>query len=139
VYRWKRRGGARSGERGFTLLEVLVAFTIASLLLVAVLRSLTLGLAGGARADAYTKATLLAESTLEAMGVAAPFRDGDRVELKTGPFRVTATVHRFTDRDLLDESTQYLALYALQATVSWREGPREQSISLNTLRLAPRR
>src|SRR5579872_542006 len=75
----------RAESDGFTLLEVLVAFTIASFLLVVVLRALTLGLDGSQRSEAYTRATILAESTLETMGIVTPLKEGDQAELQNGP------------------------------------------------------
>jgi len=122
---------------GFTLLEVLIAFTVASFLLVAVLRALTLGLDGSQRSEAYTRATILAESTLEAMGVTAPLRDGDEAELQKGPFHISASVRRYSDPSLPQGPAQYLVLYRVSATVSWRERRQERSVSLETLRLAP--
>lgn len=127
----------RADGAGFTLLEVLVAFTIASFLLVAVLRALTLGLDGSQRSETYTRATILAESTLEAMGVTAPLRDGDEAELQKGPFHISASVHRYSDPSLPQGPAQYLVLYRLTATVSWRERRQARAVSLETLRLAP--
>ncbi len=124
----------RADESGFTLLEVLVAFTIAALLLVAVLRGLTLDLAGSRHAETVTRATILAESVLDAMGVAAPLRDGDEAELHDGPFRVVARAHRLGDSNSTSPG-QLLALYELSARVSWQEGARAQAIELQTLRL----
>ncbi|HLG90393.1 MAG TPA: prepilin-type N-terminal cleavage/methylation domain-containing protein [Alphaproteobacteria bacterium] len=124
-------------DAGFTLLEVLVAFTIASFLLVAILRALTLGLDGSQRSEAYTRATILAESTLDAMGVTSPLRDGEEAELQKGAFHITASVHRYSDPSLPSGPAQYLVLYRLSATVSWRERRQERSFSLQTLRLAP--
>lgn len=97
--------------------------------------SLTLGLGGTQRAEAYTKATILAESTLDAMGVAAPLVDGDAAELHEGPFRILASVRRFVDPHAPLQTVRSLALYQLAVTVSWREGPRQSSVSLTTLRL----
>lgn len=122
---------------GFTLIEVLVAFTIAALLLVAVLRILTLGLDGAQRAEAYTRATIIAESTLDTLGVATPLKDGDTAELSDGPFRIHAAIERYREPGAGRESVQYLVLYRVSATVAWRDGRRERSVALSTLRLGP--
>jgi general secretion pathway protein I len=122
---------------GFTLIEVLVAFTIAALLLVAVLRILTLGLDGGERAEAYTRATIIAESTLDAIGVVTPLKSGDTAELRDGPFRILASVERYHEPNAVSDEQRYLVFYRVSATVSWREGRQQRSIELSTLRLGP--
>ncbi len=124
----------RADCRGFTLIEVLVAFAIAALLLVALLRILTLSLAGSERSEIDTRATLLAQSTLDAVGVVAPLAEGDVAELESAPFHIHATVERYGEAGT---SPQYLVLYRVSATVSWRDGRRERSVSLSTLRLGP--
>lgn len=120
----------RADRSGFTLIEVLVAFAIAALLLVALLRILTLSLAGSERSEIVTRATLLAQSTLDAMGVVAPLTEGDAADLESPPFHIHATVERYGEAGT---SPQYLVLYRVSATVSWRE----RAVSLSTLRLGP--
>jgi general secretion pathway protein I len=122
---------------GFTLVEVLVAFTIAALLLVAVLRILTLGLDGGERAEAYTRATIIAESTLDTLGVVTPLKPGEAAELRDGPFRIVATVDRYHEPGEASDDARYLVFYRVSATVSWLDGRRQRSVSVSTLRLGP--
>jgi general secretion pathway protein I len=114
---------------------VLVAFAIAAFLLVAVLRALTTGLDASKRSETYTRAVILAESMLDTMGLATPLTDGDEADLRDGPFRIRATVQRYENAAAPSGVGQYLVLYQLSATVSWREGPREEAVSLQTLRL----
>jgi general secretion pathway protein I len=130
AFRWL----PRANQRGFTLIEVLVAFAIAALLLVAVLRILTLGLAGTDRADAYTRATILAESALDTLGVVTPLAEGS-AETRKGRFIIAVAVRRYDGSGA--GNGQYLVLYRLTAKVSWREGARQRSVSLATLRLGP--
>ncbi|HXZ02414.1 MAG TPA: prepilin-type N-terminal cleavage/methylation domain-containing protein [Stellaceae bacterium] len=127
----------RADPDGFTLIEVLVAFAIAALLLVALLRILTLSLGAGERSERVTRATILAQSTLDAVGVVAPLAEGDVAELVNGPFRIRAAVERYRGSGAGEGTTQYLVLYRVSAAVSWREGRRLRSVSLSTLRLGP--
>jgi general secretion pathway protein I len=123
--------------RGFTLIEVLVAFTIAALLLLPLLRSFSTGIASATRTDGFTEATLIAESTLESIGPAVPLVDGGSSEQQEGAYRVSTSVHRYQGdaapaRDLL------LAIpYEIVVTVSWPEAARMRSIALRTLRIGP--
>jgi general secretion pathway protein I len=137
--RWIGLPGASPLRRaeGFTLIEVLVAFTIAALLLVAVLRILTLGLDGGERAEAFTRATIIAESTLDAIGVVTPLIPGEAAELRDGPFRILASVERYHEPDAVNDDQRYLVFYRVSATVSWLDGRRQRSVELSTLRLGP--
>jgi general secretion pathway protein I len=137
--RWTGSPAASLSRRsdGFTLIEVLVAFTIAAVLLVAVLRILTLGLDGGKRAEAFTKATIIAESTLDAIGVVTPLKPGEAAELRDGPFRILASVDRFHEPGEATDGARYLVFYRVSATVSWLEGRRRRTVSLSTLRLGP--
>lgn len=127
----------RADRGGFTLIEVLVAIAIAALLLVALLRILTLSLGASERSELVTRATLLAQSTLDAVGVVAPLAEGDIAELVNGPFHIRAAVERYRAPGGTEGSAQYLVLYRLSTTVSWREGRRPRSVSLSTLRLGP--
>jgi general secretion pathway protein I len=128
-----------TGARGFTLVEVLVAFTAVAVVLGVLMPGLTLGLVGSKRAAEVTGATVLAESVLETMGAATTLADGDVAELDSGPYHVRTTTARYADPTAPSGAGQYIVLYALTATVTWREGARSRSVSLATLRLAPPR
>ncbi len=123
--------------RGFTLIEVLVAFTIAALLLLPLLRSFSTGIASAARTDSYTEATLIAESTLESMGPGVPLVDGNQVDQQEGQYHVSASVHRY-QTDTTPQNQLLVAVpYEIVVTVSWPEAARQRSIALRTLRIGP--
>ena len=63
-------------EAGFSLVEVVVAFVITGLVLVAALRLFGGAFDGSARAERLTLALVAAESTLESFGTALPLRPG---------------------------------------------------------------
>jgi len=126
----------RDGDPGgFTLIEVLVAFTIAALMLAVLLHSFTLGIGGASRVEAYTEATLIAQSTMDEFGTEIPVKDGTRVERHEGRFLVTAGSRLFTDDVAPDITGFALAPFELTVSVTWQEGARQQSINLRTLRL----
>lgn len=119
---------------GFTLVETIVAFAIAALLLVAFSHALGLGVAGTERVRAAEEAALLAESALEPLGVIAPLRDGETADLDHGAYRIHVAVERYAD-GATPRAHGYLALFRLSATVLWHEGRQDRSVTLTTLRL----
>ena len=62
--------------RGFTLLEVLIAFTILALGLTALLQAFSAGLAGVTRAQAHVQVVLAARSLLDQAGPLIPLDPG---------------------------------------------------------------
>jgi len=67
-----------SRSRGFSLLEVLVAFVILSLVATALFRLFSGSLANVGAAEDYSRAVILAESVLAETGGAQPLREGSR-------------------------------------------------------------
>lgn len=72
------RGAAphRDCARGFSLLEVLVAFVILSLVATALFRLFSGALANASAADDYSRALLVAESALAEAAAVQPLREG---------------------------------------------------------------
>jgi general secretion pathway protein I len=66
----------RRRARGFSLLEVLVAFAILALVGTALFRLFSTGLGNAAAADDYSRAVLVAESVLAETASAQPLREG---------------------------------------------------------------
>ena len=128
-------GGAR---RGFTLVEVLVAFAIVGLSLAVIARIFSTGVQSSRAADAATVATLLAESSLASIGIETPLREGEDSGALDGGFRWRSTVQRFESDTAEGIAPADVRLYEVSVTVSWNESESERSVSLSTLRLAPR-
>ncbi|HEX3864923.1 MAG TPA: type II secretion system protein [Stellaceae bacterium] len=118
---------------GFSLIEVLVAFSIAAILLMVLLRSFSGNIGTSAQIDASTQATLIAESTLETLGARLPLTESD-ADAVEGRYAVAASVHRYGSA--AGSAGQYLVPYELAVSVSWEDGLRRRSIALRTVRLA---
>lgn len=127
-----RRGDER---RGFTLIEMLIAITIAALLLTAVMRFFSIGLASTMRADSYAQATLLAQSKLEAMGglILTTLQEASGSD---GAFQWQTRIHRYGGAQPGQRSIS-LVPYEVAVSVAWREAGHERSLSLRTIRLGP--
>ena len=81
IYR-SARGSAAKRAQGFSLLEVLVAFTLFSLAMAVLMQIFSRGVNGAALADHYAKATMYAESKLASVGLEESLKEG----LNSGKF-----------------------------------------------------
>ncbi len=81
-------------EDGFTLIETLVAFAIAALLLAAVFPALSGALRTAGRADGEHRAVLWAESLIDAMAAIDPPQMGESSEIIDATTRWRAHARR---------------------------------------------
>lgn len=119
---------------GFTLIEVIVAFAVAGLLLVMLSRALEMGVVGTARVKSADEAAMLAELALDPLGIITPLRDGDTADLDRGAYHIHVTVDRYVGSNA-PRVQGYLTLYRVSATVAWREMLHRRALTLTTLRL----
>lgn len=128
-----------SRARGFTLIEVLVAFAIAALLLVPLLHLISLGLGTFGRAQNYTTATLWADSTLENLGMQEPIVEGVQSGELPQHIRWELRAEHYRDGAMSDlpDPPNSLIPYAITLTMSWPEGASRGSVTFHALRLAP--
>ncbi len=124
---------ARAG--GFTLLEVLVALTIAGILLVALLRVFSGAIAITGQTDAYNEAAMIAESMLESLGTSEVLQVGATIDRNAGSFHIEATVHVYNSGITGNTAAARVIPYELAVTVSWQEQRHARSVMLRTLRL----
>jgi general secretion pathway protein I len=126
----------RRADDGFTLLEILVAFTVAALLLSAGMRALSVDIGGVTQSRAQTEAVLLASSALEEVGVTIPLREGEQTESVGGGFVRRLAIAQ-SNIEVKGEGPPQAIPYEIDATVAWNSGGREHSVSLRTIRLGP--
>lgn len=127
---------APSGRRGFTLLEVLIAFAVLALTMAAVLRIFSGGLRSIERADRYGTAALLATSVLAATGREEPFAAGDTAGDFGNGYRWHRRIEEYRE-EILTTEEQPLIPYAVTVVVTWDGASTEQGVRLSTLRLVP--
>jgi general secretion pathway protein I len=129
------RKAARYDDRGFALVEVLVAFTLAAAMLAVLFQLFSTDLQSVARADAYTRAVLLAESRLDGIGVLERLVPGVLAGRIDERFSWKVAIERYPSDNTGDVASPAL-LYRVQVTVQWREGGTDSAVSLETLRMA---
>ncbi len=123
--------------RGFSLLEVLVAFVILALTLGVFMRIFSGGLGNIGAAENYSQAITIAESRLAAIGIETPLVVGE-MSGEEAP--------RYTWRTRVEKAspgvpgepgaTPPLELYQVEVTVSWGDAQKPRSVHLTTLRAA---
>jgi general secretion pathway protein I len=109
----RRATGFRA--RGFSLLEVLVAFVILSLVATALFRLFSGSLANVGAAEDYSRALMVAESVLAETGAAQPLREGSWPgSTADGRIAWQATVSPWDPPDVSPDLANASALMALR-------------------------
>jgi len=140
-------GNAHGGKksRGFTLLEVMLAFVLLATAMGMVVAMLSRGLTQVQRSQSASEAMLYAQSQLDAIGVLAPIEPGQsQGEFASGRYHYQLQITETRDpaprlptppgTPEPDASTA-AKLYRIVTQVSWGAGGPDQSVRLSTLRL----
>ncbi len=122
-------------ERGFTLLEVMVAFTLMALSAAVLLQAFGGGVHLLGNATAQSRAASLARSQLARVGREWPLEEGEHQgRWRRYRWQVSVTPYQ-PDEPLPEHPT--LRLLRVSVTVTWEEGGRRRQYQVTTLRLAP--
>lgn len=138
----QRHGGGspRRGQRGYSLIEVIVAFALLALALTLLLGTLS----GATRQVRWSgdagRAALHAQSLLDQVGVGEPLQAGQSAgDFDDGRYRWTLQVAPWTDPALPPAAAVDPAaarLYGVTLSVQWGDGRPGERLQLRTLRLA---
>lgn len=126
-------------NKGFTLIEVLIAFTILALVLGVVLPTLSSGLSHERTAQLATARVLEARSILDALGVEEPLQEGT-IEGRLGTGEDWTLTVRLINDDLGDPDTSdtnrtdQLNAYLAELRIEGEDG---RTLRLKTLKLGP--
>lgn len=130
---------ALARARGFTLLEVLLAFVIFALSFAVVLEILGGSMRSSVRAREYTEVALLAQSLMDGVGNETPILEGGGSGESRGGYRWELVISPYLPRR---DGERYLelaemsgtVLYWIDLDVAWGEAPRERSAHFSTVR-----
>ncbi|EIC31476.1 MULTISPECIES: type IV pilus modification PilV family protein [Methylomicrobium] len=124
-------------QRGFSLLEILVAFSIMAISIGMLLGIFSAGLRNASVSEEYTAAVQIAEAMIARPGTEVPLQQGQsagviddkyRWELAVAPFVLTT--------ETVDTRTLPAQLFMVTAVVSWEEGGGgERRFELSELKL----
>ena len=131
--------------RGFSLLEVLVAFVILAAVATALFRLFSGALANASAADEYSRAVLVAESALTAAAAARPLRETtESGSADDGRIEWTARVAAYTPPDVPPElagtaDAMPLKLYRVTVDVTFPSpSGGKRTYALATTRVGPK-
>lgn len=133
-------------HKGFSLLEILVAFAIMAVALTIVLRIFGSGVSAAVVSEEYSLAVQIAESLMVRVGVETPLQSGqfsgteaDKYDWLISIMPVagpTAKTSRFPSQKEQDQAQPPLKLMAVKVRVSWGDdAERQRSLELNSLKL----
>jgi general secretion pathway protein I len=129
---------ARHKQKGFSLLEVLVAFVILATVLAALYQVLAGGLRARTVAEDYFAASVIAESKLAEVGYTIELKPAELGGLIGDRFEWALVIEPESHLDHgLPISGLPMRLFRLRVKVSWLDGGRSRELALDTLRLGP--
>jgi general secretion pathway protein I len=126
---------SRRSQGGFSLLEILVAFSILALSLGVLLEIFSTALRGVALSEQYTKAALLAESTLGAVGADIPLETGTYSGDAEEGYSWLVSISPYQS-EYLEPRSGYREPLVVSVQVSWQDLGRERRVQAHTMRLS---
>ena len=123
-------------EAGFTVIEIIVALAILALSLSVLFGVISDGLLRTNQAAKMEQAVSLAQSLLAKVGTELPVRQGLVAGEFAEGFRWNLRLEPYDD--IVDPQQWPLGAYKVSAEIFWGDRLREDSITVNTLRLGPK-
>ena len=122
-------------QQGFSLLEILIAFSILALSLGILLNIFSGGLRRSLVAEEYQQAVTIAQSVLSKSGVEEELEDGSKQGIIDEKYTWSETVESFQE-DGIDPEVTGVFPYRVRVTVQWQVGENNRLVELSTLRLS---
>ena len=136
------RGVTPGRSRGFTLLEVMLAFVVFALSFAAVLEILAGSMRSVSQASDETEVALLAQSLMDTVGTEIPVEEGqfNGSSMDRYNWNLNISLYGAVDGDDSSALTRELAdlsgveLYYVDLNIDWRAGIRDKQVHFGTVR-----
>ena len=124
-------------QQGFSLLEILIAFSILALSLGILLKIFSAGVNTAVVAEDYTAAVQIAESLMAKTGVETPLQPGQDSGLENEKYHWLVEVSPFVfNPENVDATTIKAVLFKVKVIVSWGDdNANDRQVELTTLKL----
>lgn len=128
-------------SRGFTLLEVLLAFVIFALSFAVVLQILSGSIRNTMRSKQYTEVALIAQSVMDTVGLDVPLEAGTEASGESGEYNWYVQVYEYVptedetgvDTMMIAEITD-IELLQVELLLTWDESRDERSRRFSTVK-----
>ena len=133
----KAKGFSVNSQRGFTILEVLVAFLVAALLLSVILSGFSSGMSQLVRTDRISQAAIVAQSRLAEVGVLQPLQAGNYQgsDGQSSDFYWQVNIVPFDWEFTGPLAAVGSTMYRVDVEVFWPSGDKAHSFLLSSLRI----
>jgi len=129
----------RQTSRGFTLLEVMLAFVIFAISFATVLEIVAGSMRSVRRASEDTEVALFAQSIMDLVGTEIPVEDGEFSGMGMDRYQWRLGIYLYNAGDV-DTQTQELAelsgiaLYWVDLNIDWEAGRKPRNLHFSTIR-----
>jgi len=125
-------------QQGFSLLEILIAFSILALSLGILLKIFSAGVNTAVVAEDYTAAVQIAESLMAKTGVETPLQAGQDSGLENEKYHWLVEVSPFVfNPENVDNTVITAVLFKVKVIVSWGDdNANDRQVELTTLKLS---
>jgi general secretion pathway protein I len=126
----------KKNQSGFSLLEVLVAFSLFAVSFSIILQIYSKGTSSARLSHEYATAVILAQSSMANIGI-ENFPDMGIHEESKGKYLVSINIREINDDDTFFREEQKISKRDILLNVSWEHKGKPHSIQLNSIKLYP--
>lgn len=127
------KGSAPKQQSGFSLIEILVAFSIAAVSLGIILQIYAKGTTSAILGEEYSQAVTIAESRLEELGTVRDMETAEMSGTELDKYHWEIRIDDYIPDDR-QEFVEKMRLKALTIEVSWQSRGKQRSITLHSMK-----
>lgn len=124
-------------QTGFSLIEVLVAFSIFAMSLGVIFQIYGTGARSTILSDEYTRAVMIAQSKLVSTGIEDTQSNGESNGVEDDKYQWTTRIRPTENEDIELETNFTIVKRNVEVEIIWQSRGKSRSVKLNTIRLIP--